>query len=70
MNAEFGRRSGARPAVPRLTSPLDGEAAGMKRGQGRPAREHRYVPSGPVESVADPGADGARPTMAADGLKP
>src|SRR5258707_142820 len=61
MNAEVGRRSGARPALPRLTSPLDDEAAGTQRRQGRPARQHRHGPSGAVESVADPGADGARP---------
>jgi hypothetical protein len=61
MNAELVRRSGPRPAVPSLTSPLDDKAAGTKRGQSRPARQHGHGPSGAIEGVADPGADGARP---------
>src|SRR5260370_39949753 len=61
MNSEFRRRSGPRPALPYLAAPVDAKAARTQRSQGRPARQHRHRPSGAIESVADPGTDGARP---------
>jgi len=61
MDAEFRRRSGTRPAAPKVPGSFDGEAAGTQHRQRGIARKHGHGPSGAIEGIGNPRTDGARP---------